>query len=300
MKYKAAAIQMQVANTGDKKVDKPANLKKALGLMEAAAADGAKVACFPDYFLTDTPNRDMTRQDLVDVAEPIPDGPTIDTFSKVCKRLGIYLVAGSMVEMGEDKKLYSTCAFIGPDGKLIGKVRKMHPENAPAKYEIGCGITPGPGEFPIFETELGKIGIMIDMDGIAVEVPRILGLKGADVIFWPINFSVRFTDGIHLANRFNSIAARYAYLVASSRIGWKKNTPLHDWAFMGESRADLMYAGATGIVFAGSYIAMVNDFSEGIAVGPIDSDKPAVVRRLRFQEMPLERRPELYELISKL
>lgn len=175
----------------------------------------------------------------------------------------------------------------------------MHPENAPAKHEIGCGVTPGPGDFSIFETEIGKIGIMIDMDGVAVEVPRILGLKGADVIFWPVNFSSRFTDGIHLMNRYNSMAAR-AYLVSCCRTGWKKNTPVHAWGFMGEERVDLMYGGGSGIAFNGSYIAMVPDFAEGFAIATVDTEKPALVRKLRKQEMPLERRPELYGLISKM
>jgi predicted amidohydrolase len=294
MKYRVAAVQMQV-NTPDKQT----NLTKALGLLEAAAADGARAVCFPDYFLTDTPTKDDLKTGLKHLAEPIP-GPTIETFAKAAKRLNVYVVAGSILELGEDQKIYSTSAFLGPDGKLIGKVRKTHPENAPAKHELGCGVTPGPGDYPIFDTEIGKIGIMIDMDGVAVEVPRILGLKGAEVVFWPINFSVRFTDGIHLMNRYNSIAARFAYVVACSRIGWKKNTPIHGWAFFGEDRADLMYGGATGITFGGSYIAMVGDFSEGMAIATIDTEKPGQVRKLRQQEMPLERRPETYELISKL
>lgn len=294
MKYRVAAVQMEV-----KTPDKQKNLERALGLLEAAAADGAKAICFPDYFLTDTPTKDMVQTGLKHIAEPIP-GPTIDAFAKSAKKLGVYVVAGSILEMGEDKKIYSTSAFLGPDGKLIGKVRKMHPENAPAKHEIGCGVTPAPGDFPIFDTEIGKIGIMIDMDGVAVEVPRILGLKGAEVVFWPINFSSRFTDGIHLMNRYNSIAARFAYVVSSCRTGWKKNTPVHAWAFMGEERVDLMYGGGTGITFGGSYIAMVNDFAEGFAIATIDSEKPGMVRKLRKQDMPLERRPELYELISKL
>jgi len=294
MKYKLAAVQMEL-----KTPDKQTNLKKALSWLEAAAADGAKAVCFPDYFLTDTPTIDMVKTGLKDIAEPIP-GPTIDTFAKAAKKLGVYVVAGSILEMGEDKKIYSTSAFLGPDGKLIGKVRKTHPENAPAKHEIGCGVTPAPGDFPIFETEIGKIGIMIDMDGVAVEVPRILGLKGAEVIFWPINFSVRFTDGIHLMNRYNSIAARFAYLVACCRIGWKKNTPVHDWAFMGEDRIDLMYGGGTGITFGGSYLSMVPDFSEGFAIATVDTEKPGLVRKLRKEVMPLERRPEIYGLISQL
>lgn len=98
MKYKAAAVQMEVRT-----FDKEKNLEKALSLVAAAAADGAKAVCLPDYFLTDTPNMDMVKTGLKEIAEPIP-GPTIDTFSKEAKKLGIYIVAGSILEMAEDDK----------------------------------------------------------------------------------------------------------------------------------------------------------------------------------------------------
>ena len=292
MKYKAAAVQMEVNSP-----DKQENLAKALRLLDGAVAEGAKAICFPDYFLTDTPTVEMKEADLKTVAEPIP-GPTIDKFAKAAQRHKVYVVAGSILEMGEDHKIYSTSTFIGPDGNIVGKVRKMHPENAPAKREIGCGVTPDSSEFQIFRTDIGNIGIMIDMDGVAVEVPRILGLKGADVIFWPLNFSVRFTEGIHLMNRFNSMTAR-AFLVSCCRSGWKLNTPVHSWGFMGRDHVDLMYGGGSGIAFNGSYLATVPDFTEGFAIATIDTDKPAAVRKLRKQEMPLERRPELYGLIAK-
>jgi predicted amidohydrolase len=293
MKYKVAAVQMEV-----KSLDQQTNTNRALSLLETAAAEGAKAICLPDYFLTDTPTKDMAKKGLKDIAEPVP-GPTINTFAEAAKKLGVYVIAGSILEIGEDTKIYSTSAFLGPDGKLIAKVRKTHPENAPAKHELGCGVTPGPGDYPIFDTEIGKIGIMIDMDGVAVEVPRILGLKGAEVIFWPINFSARFTDGIHLMNRYNSVTSR-SYLVSCCRVGWKKNTPLHGWAFFGEEQADLMYGGGTGITFMGSYLAMVADFSEGIAIATVDTERPGLVRKLRKEVMPLERRPETYSLISQL
>ena len=293
MKYKAAAVQMMI-NSSEKEI----NIKKALNLLEEAAAEGAKVVCFPDYFLTDTPTNKMTKKDLEAIAEPIP-GPSTDAFSKAAKKLNVYVVAGSIVEMGEDNLLYSTSPLIGADGDLIGKVRKTAPENAPAKYELGCGITPGPGDYPIFDTEIGKLGIMIDMDGIACEVPRIFGIKGVEVLFWPTNFSVRFTAGIHLFNKYNSMAALYSYLVSSARVGWTMETPLHGWAFYGKEQADLMYGGASGIAFAGSYLSTVPDFSEGIAYAIVDTEKPNMVRKLRKEVMPLERRPETYRLIHE-
>ena len=295
LKYKAAVVQMAVNSS-----DKQGNLKNALGFLKQAADEGAKVVAFPDYFLTDTPTTDQTADDIQKLAESIP-GQTTKEFSKRARELGVYVVAGSIIEKGEDGKLYSTCAFIGPDGELIGKVRKTHPENAPPKHEIGCGINPGPGDYPIFDTEIGKIGIMIDMDGFAVEVPKILGLKGAEVIFWPVNFSVRFTTDVRLSSLLYSSIAESAYIATAARVGWHRKVPVHGSAYFGEERVDLMYAGGSGIVSDQTYLAAVPDFAEGIAVATIDTELPNNARRdpLKAQNYPYWRRPETYGILTQ-
>ena len=292
MKYKVAVVQMMI-----KESNKEKNLERALELLERAAQEGAKVVCFPDYFLTDTPTMDHTVDDIRKLAEPIP-GPVTNKFSEKARELNSYVVAGSIIEKGEDDKLYSTSPFIDSNGKLIGKVRKSHPENAPAKRELDRGITPGPGDYPVFNTKIGKIGIMIDMDAVAVEVPRILGLKGAELIFWPVNFSAKFTGGIRMRSQFCS-ASEHAYVATAARAGWHKNVPIHDWAFFGETRRDLMFGGGSGIAFDGTYLAAVPDFSEGIAVATIDTELPNKVRRQSWDVMPLLRRPETYGILVK-
>ncbi len=291
MKVKVAAIQMEVGGSKEK------NLEKALSLLSRAGEEGCQVACLPDYFLTDTPTQDQTVEDIRKLAEPIP-GPTINEFAKLARKHKMYIEAGSIVENGEDDNLYSTGALIGPDGKLIGKVRKSHNENAPAKYEIGCGISIGPGDYPIFDTEIGKIGIMLDMDGVAVEVPRILGLKGAEIIFWPVNFSAGYTETTRLSARYYSECTA-AYVVCACRVGWHKDVPMHGWAFFGESRGNLIFGGGSGIAKGGYYIASVPDFSEGIAIATIEPDQVAIGREKALSVMPYLRRPETYGFLTE-
>jgi len=111
-------------------------------------------------------------------AEPVP-GPSTEYFGKLAQQHNLYIVAGLIERDG--KTLYNTAALIGPDGKLVGKYRKVTlPRN-----EIEAGITPG-HDYPVFDTRFGKVGMMICYDGFFPEVARALAVQGAEVIAWPV------------------------------------------------------------------------------------------------------------------
>jgi predicted amidohydrolase len=115
---------------------------------------------------------------FLDVAEPVP-GPSTEFFGELAKKHNLYIVAG-LVE--RDRHLiYNVAVMLGPDGGIVGKYRKVSlPRN-----EIESGIAPG-NEYPVFETRLGKVGMMICYDGFFPEVARRLGSNGAEVIAWPV------------------------------------------------------------------------------------------------------------------
>ena len=113
-----------------------------------------------------------------DAAQSIP-GPATDYFGELARKHGVHVVAG-LVE--RDKHLiYNIAVLFGPDGKLIGKYRKV----ALPRTEIEAGITPG-HEYPVFDTRFGKVGMMICYDGFFPEVARQLSLHGAEVIAFPV------------------------------------------------------------------------------------------------------------------
>jgi predicted amidohydrolase len=114
----------------------------------------------------------------VDCAEPVP-GPSSDYFGELAKRHSLYIVAGLLER--ERHLVFNVAALVGPDGKLVGKYRKV----ALPRSEIAGGITPG-NDFPVFATRFGKVGMMVCYDGFFPEVARQLAMRGAEVIAWPV------------------------------------------------------------------------------------------------------------------
>jgi predicted amidohydrolase len=111
-------------------------------------------------------------------AEPIP-GPSTEYFGSLAKKHAIHLVVG-LVER-DAPLVYNTAVLIGPDGALIGKYRKV----ALPRAEIEGGVAPG-NAYPVFDTKLGKIGLMVCYDGFFPEVARQLSLRGAEIIAFPV------------------------------------------------------------------------------------------------------------------
>jgi predicted amidohydrolase len=115
---------------------------------------------------------------FADAAEPIP-GPSTDYFGSLARQHNLYIVAG-LVE--RDRRLiYNVAVLLGPEGKVLGKYRKV----ALPRSEIEGGITPG-HEYPVFDTRFGKLGMMVCYDGFFPEVARQLSNRGAEVIAFPV------------------------------------------------------------------------------------------------------------------
>jgi predicted amidohydrolase len=121
----------------------------------------------------------VTRLDmpLSDLAEPIP-GPTYEYLSEQARSHGFYIAASLLEREGD--ALYNTGILIDRTGGMVGRYRKTH--LAPGE-DLLQGTTPG-SDYPIFETDFGKVGYMICYDAHFPEVARILSLKGADVIIF--------------------------------------------------------------------------------------------------------------------
>jgi predicted amidohydrolase len=114
----------------------------------------------------------------LDAAEPIP-GESTDYLGRLAKEHGLYIVT-SLNERAEHL-ICNTAVLLSPEGTLVGKYRKV----CLARGEYRKGIAPG-REFPVFDTDIGRIGMMICFDVHMPEVARGLAANGAEIIAVPI------------------------------------------------------------------------------------------------------------------
>ena len=269
-RYKAAAIQLTIEQGNKEK-----NIENALRWIDVACEEGARVACLPEYFSTGYPGRGIPQ-----VAEPIP-GPTIDVLAKKAAQKKIVIVAGSIVEKGE-KGFHNTSVLLGSQGKILGKYRKTHPWRGIPKDEYGEGIVPGEA-YPVFDTELGRLSVLLDSDMDFPEPARIMALDGAEVLFWPCHCSGKWIDSHRFDMQQRAFENMY-YVVAPNRVGLWRGTPIGDVIFLGSSRV---------ISPMGEIMASAGEFSDGVAIGTID---PAGLRQMKKEFNMLEwRLPHTYK-----
>ncbi len=119
-----------------------------------------------------------TRENYASLAEPVP-GPTTDKLGQKARQHKMYIVAGIFEREGN--AIYNTAVLIDRQGKVAGKYRKVYLP----REEIEGGLTPGVA-YPVFETDFGKIGMMICWDVQYVDPARALAAQGAEIILLPI------------------------------------------------------------------------------------------------------------------
>ncbi|WP_245884284.1 nitrilase family protein [Hartmannibacter diazotrophicus] len=158
--------------------DRDGNIAKSLELIEAAADQGAKLIVLPE--LCSSGYVFETREEAFSLAEPVPGGPATNAWAEVAARRGLHIVAGVCERDGD--VLYNSAALVGPKGH-IGTFRKVHLWAAENLF-----FDPGNVGFPVFATELGRIGMAICYDSWFPETFRLQALQGADIVCVPTNW----------------------------------------------------------------------------------------------------------------
>ena len=157
--------------------DKDANFAKIRDYVTQGVAAGVEIIAFPEccitgyWFL-----RNLSREELAALAEPVFDGPS----SQTLKRLAVQhkmTIGGGLVELADDGNLYNTYVVAMPDGRAV-RHRKIHCFVSP---HMACG-----SQFTVFDDPHGcKLGVLICYDSNIFENVRITALAGAEILLAP-------------------------------------------------------------------------------------------------------------------
>jgi len=158
--------------------DKAANYRRAEPLIRQAAAGGARLVCTTECFLDGyaIADKSIPLETYRALGEPIPDGEYFRKLSALAGELKILLIAGMLEADGQAR--YNTAVLIGPDGRMIGKYHKQHLEHEAVRNTAGS-------ESSVFDTPLGKVGVMICADRRLPEVVKRFCDRGADYLVCP-------------------------------------------------------------------------------------------------------------------
>ncbi|MEN5303401.1 nitrilase family protein [Pseudomonas sp. TWI628] len=148
------------------------NVSKGLALAQRAVSEGATLIVLPE--LANTGYTFHSRAEAYTHAESLDDGPSLLAWETFAREQQVYLTAGFAERDG--LKLYDSAVLFGPEGRL-GHYRKAHLWNQEKLW-----FTPGNLGFPVFETPIGRIGLLICWDIWFPEVPRVMASQGADII----------------------------------------------------------------------------------------------------------------------
>ena len=210
-------------------------------------------------------------------------GPIWQQLSAYAKQYGVYLIGGSMPEKDAEGNVYNTSYIFDREGKQIGKHRKVHLFDIDVKggqtFKESDTLTAGDSD-TVFDTEFGKIGVMLCFDIRFPELSRMMVNDGARIVFVPAAFNMT-TGPAHwelsfrtraLDNQIYMVGCAPARDVSAGYISWGHSIVTDPWGRV------------TGML----------DENEGILLAELDMDYEEQVR----EELPLlkSRRKDMYKL----
>lgn len=270
-KIKIAAIQMSTV------ADKMENVRTVKTYLEKIKDENPDFVILPEMFCCPYQTENFP------IYAEKEGGPVWQQLSGYAKQYGIYLIGGSMPEKDAEGNVYNTSYIFDCEGKQIGKHRKVHLFDIDVKggqtFKESDMLTAGDSD-TVFDTEFGKIGVMLCFDIRFPELSRMMVNDGAKVIFVPAAFNMT-TGPAHwelsfrtraLDNQIYMVGCAPARDVSAGYISWGHSIVTDPWGRV------------TGML----------DENEGILLAELDMDYEEQVR----EELPLlkSRRKDMYKL----
>lgn len=270
-KIKIAAIQMSTV------ADKMENVRTVKAYLEKIKDENQDFVILPEMFCCPYQTENFP------IYAEKEGGPVWQQLSGYAKQYGIYLIGGSMPEKDAEGNVYNTSYIFDREGKQIGKHRKVHLFDIDIKggqtFKESDTLTAGDSD-TVFDTEFGKIGVMLCFDIRFPELSRMMVNDGAKVIFVPAAFNMT-TGPAHwelsfrtraLDNQIYMVGCAPARDVSAGYISWGHSIVTDPW---------------------GRVIDMLDE-KKGILLAELDMDYEEQVR----EELPLlkSRRKDMYKL----
>ena len=270
-KIKIAAIQMSTV------ADKMENVRTVEAYLEKIKDENPDFVILPEMFCCPYQTENFP------IYAEKEGGPVWQQLSGYAKQYGIYLIGGSMPEKDAEGNVYNTSYIFDREGKQIGKHRKVHLFDIDIKggqtFKESDTLTAGDSD-TVFDTEFGKIGVMLCFDIRFPELSRMMVNDGAKVIFVPAAFNMT-TGPAHwelsfrtraLDNQIYMVGCAPARDVSAGYISWGHSIVTDPW---------------------GRVIDMLDE-KKGILLAELDMDYEEQVR----EELPLlkSRRKDMYKL----
>ena len=180
--------RVAVIQAGTSLFDTPRTLERMEAHCEAAAADGAELAVFPEAYIGGYPKglnfgaivgsrttegrEEYLRYWKAAIAVPGPETTRIGSFAA---RMKAHIVVGVIEREGAT--LYCTALFFGSDGSLLGKHRKLMPTGSERLiWGQGDGST-----IPVFDTAIGQVGAAICWENYMPSLRQAMYAKGINL-----------------------------------------------------------------------------------------------------------------------
>lgn len=270
-KIKIAAIQMPTV------ADKMENVRTVKAYLEKIRDENLDFVILPEMFCCPYQTENFP------IYAEKEGGPVWQQLSAYAKQYGVYLIGGSMPEKDAEGNVYNTCYVFDREGKQIGKHRKVHLFDIDIKggqtFKESDTLTAGDSD-TVFDTEFGKMGVMLCFDIRFPELSRMMVNDGTRIVFVPATFNMT-TGPAHwelsfrtraLDNQIYMVGCAPARDVSAGYISWGHSIVTDPW---------------------GRVIDMLDE-KKGILLAELDMDYEEQIR----EELPLlkSRRKDMYKL----
>lgn len=286
----AAPVAFDVART----------LQKVSDLAADARRRGARLALFPEAFVSAYPRgldfgatigsrspegREQFRM-YWDSAIDVP-GPHVDQLAAIARGNQSHLVIGVVERDGGT--LYCSVLFFGPDGRYLGKHRKMMPTGS-ERLVWGCGDG---STLPVLETDMGRIGAVICWENYMPLLRAAMYAKGIEIYCAPT------ADGrdTWLPTMQHIAQEGRCFVLSSNQFARRRDYPAAYPTAFGDDPDTILSRGGSCIIGPlGTMLAGPDFEGETILTAEIDRDDIARAR-LDFDAVGHYARPDVFRLI---